>query len=192
MRIVAFHSPFASSSASMPQRLSYEDSCKFLQEQQIIEPGEIPPLLARPPRCDDEELGVTFFRTQLADAKLEHLTLSRTFFGRSEIRNVSFCGTDLSESTANWNDFIDVDFRAADLSSCDLRASDFERVRFTNAILRGADLRRCHFVNCEFASAGPLAGAKLTRETAAAIRLSPEQQRSVDWQSEDGDEPAGG
>jgi len=67
-------------------------------------------LSERAPRHDDEQLGVSFFRTRLADVTLDGLTLPRTFFGRSEIRGVSFPVTDLSESTANWNDFIDVDF----------------------------------------------------------------------------------
>ncbi len=84
-------------------------SCRVLQDQQIIDEGEIPPLPQQPPRHDDEEPpGVNFFRTQLADAALEHLTLPRTFFCRSEIRDVSFQDSaDLSESTANWNpDFL--------------------------------------------------------------------------------------
>ncbi|HWD92767.1 MAG TPA: hypothetical protein VG938_10490 [Verrucomicrobiae bacterium] len=109
-------------------RLSYEDSCQALQSQQIIDPGGIPLFPQKPPRHDDEVLGVGFFRTMLADSKLEHLTLPRTFFGRSEIRATSFQDTDLSESTANWNEFIDVDFSAADISRSDFRACVFERV----------------------------------------------------------------
>src|SRR5262245_2503728 len=105
----------------MASRLSYDDSCRALQSQQLIDEGEIPPPQERPPRDDDEVLAVSFFRTELADATLERLTLPRTFFGRSEIRAVSFRDTDLSESTANWNDFVDVDFSAADLSRCDFR-----------------------------------------------------------------------
>ncbi|PYM90666.1 MAG: hypothetical protein DME04_22310 [Candidatus Rokuibacteriota bacterium] len=57
---------------------------------------------------------------------------------------------DLSESTANWNDFIDVDFSSADLSRADLRASIFERVSFRRTVLRGADLRRAKFRGCIF------------------------------------------
>jgi len=71
-------------------RLSYEDSCRALQSRKIIDPGDIPPLPPRPPRYDDEVLGVSFFRTELADTKLEHLTLPHTFFGRSEIRGSRF------------------------------------------------------------------------------------------------------
>jgi uncharacterized protein YjbI with pentapeptide repeats len=176
----------------MPQRLSYEDSCRALQHQQIIEEGNIPPLPARPPRYDDEEpLGVNFFRTELADASLEHLTLPRTFFSRSEVRDVSFQGTDLSESTVNWNDLINVDFSFADLSRCDIRGCVFQRTRFTNASLRGADLRHCSFTDCDFGGAD-LTGAKLTREAATALQLSREQYLAIDIQADDGDEPDGG
>jgi uncharacterized protein YjbI with pentapeptide repeats len=174
-----------------PSRLSYDDSCRLLQSQQIIDAGQIPPMPARPPRYDDEVLGVSFFRTKLADAKLEHLTLARTFFGRSEIRATSFRDTDLSESTANWNDFVDVDFSTADLSRCDFRASVFQRVRFTGARLAGADLRRGSFTDCDFTDAD-FTGAKLTKPAAASLRLSSAQQRVIDWQADDGAEPSGG
>ncbi|HEX9047411.1 MAG TPA: pentapeptide repeat-containing protein [Verrucomicrobiae bacterium] len=175
----------------MPSRLSYEESCRMLQSQQLLEAGALPPLPAHPPRSDDELPGVSFFRTQLANAKLEHLTLPRTFFGRSEIRDSAFRNCDLSESTANWNDFINVDFSASDLSRSDLRACVFERVRFTGALLAGADFRYCGFKGCDFTNAD-LTEAKLTRKVGAALRLSPEQQSVIDWQTEDGDEPAGG
>jgi hypothetical protein len=172
-------------------RLSYEDSCRALQSRQIIEAGDIPPLPQRSPRHDDEVLGVSFFRTMVADSKMEHLTLPRTFFGRSEIRATSFRDTDLSESTANWNDFIDVDFSAADISRSDLRACVFERVRFSGAKLAGVDFRHCGFKACDFSGAD-LTGAKLTKKAGAALHLSSEQQGVVDWQAEDGEEPDGG
>jgi len=175
----------------MPQRLSYDDSCRALQREQIIEDGDIPPMPDHPPREDDEELGVNFFRTMLADVKLEHMTLSRTYFGRSEIRATSFKNTDLSESTANWNDFVDVDFSFADLSKSDLRGCVFQQVRFSSANLVDADLRHCGFKGCDFNGAN-LAGTKLTRKAGAALKLSPEQQSVVDWQIEDGKEPEGG
>jgi uncharacterized protein YjbI with pentapeptide repeats len=136
-------------------------------------------------------LGVNFFRTLLADAKLENLTLPRTYFGRSEIRATSFQNTDLSESTANWNDFIEVDFRSADLSRCDFRACVLEKVLFTGACLAGADFRCCGFKNCDFASAD-MTGVKLTKKAGASLRLSPDQQSVIDWQAEDGEEPDGG
>jgi uncharacterized protein YjbI with pentapeptide repeats len=176
----------------MPQKLSYEDSCRILQRQQIIEDGVIPPLPPQSPRYDDEEpLGLNFFRTRLADARLEHLTLPRTFFGRSEIRDICFRDTDLSESTANWNNFINVDFSSADLSRCDLRGSVFQRVRFTGAVLRCADLRHGSFTDCDFSGAD-MTGAKLTSVAAASLGLSSDQQRAIDAQTDDGDEPDGG
>src|SRR3954453_3662565 len=124
----------------MPERLPYIASCQLLISQQLLDGDEAPPLPQRPPRHDDEVLGVGFFRTELTDTKLEGLTLPRTFFGRSKIRSVSFQGTNLSESTANWNEFFDVDFSYSDLSRADLRASVFERVSFSGASLRSADL----------------------------------------------------
>src|ERR1700679_1165339 len=98
----------------MPDRLSYIASCELLLNQQLLDDAEIPAMPRHPPRYEDETLGVGFFRTRLSDAKLEGLTLPRTFFGRSEIHCVSFQSTDLSESTANWNNFTDVDFSFAD------------------------------------------------------------------------------
>jgi uncharacterized protein YjbI with pentapeptide repeats len=172
-------------------RLSYEDSCRALQSQQIIDPGDIPALPLRPPRYDDEVLGVSFFRTELVDTKLEHLTLPHTFFGRSEIRGVSFRDTDLSESTANWNDFIEVDFSFASLLGSDLRACVFTRVIFAGTSLVGVDLRYCGFKDCDFSNAD-VTNAKLTRKAGGALRLSTEQQSVIDWQGDDGDEPEGG
>lgn len=175
----------------MTARLSYDDSCRVLQSQQLIDEGDISPLPQRPPRHDDELLTVSFFRTELVDVKLEHLTLPRTFFGRSEIRTTSFRDTDLSESTVNWNDFVDVDFGSADLSRCDFRSCRFQNVRFIGARLADADFRHCSFIGCDFSGAD-LTGAKFTKKAAASLHLSSEQQRVVDWQAEDGDEPEGG
>ena len=172
-------------------RLSYEDSCRVLQERQVIPAGEIPPLPYDPPRHNDERPGLSFFRTVLADVKLDKLTLPRTFFGRSEIRAVSFRGSDLSQSRANWNDFIEVDLTSADLSNSDMRACVFNRVRFTGTCLAGVDFRYCGFKGCSFSGAD-MTDARLTRKAGVALRLSPEQQSVVDWQSDDGDEPEGG
>lgn len=172
-------------------RLTYEDSCRELQKMGLLDAGEIPPLLQRPPRHDDEELGVEFFRTLMADAKLEHLTLPWTFFGRSEIRAASFHNTDLSGAVANWNDFIEVDFGEANLSGADLRANLFERVRFTGASLEGADLRYCGFKKCDFTGAD-MTGVKLTHKAGTALKLSQEQKCAIDWQDEEGEEPEGG
>jgi uncharacterized protein YjbI with pentapeptide repeats len=116
--------------------------------------------------------------------------LPRTFFGRSEIRSVSFRGSDLSESTANWNDFIDVDFSSTDLSRADFRASIFDRVSFRGAVLRGADLRRATFRGSTFIDAD-MAGARLTRGFGWLFRLSRAQRAVIDWQPS-GPEPEGG
>lgn len=175
----------------MTQRLSYDDSCRSLQSQEIIDEGEIPPLPNRAPRFDDDVLGVSFFRTQLADAKLEQLTLPRTFFGRSEIRATSFVGTDLSESTANWNDFVEVDFSAAELSRCDFRACLIQSVQFVGANLSETDFRHSCLIDCVFTNAN-LRGAKFTKVAVESLHLSPEQLSVIDWQDEDGDEPEGG
>jgi BTB/POZ domain-containing protein KCTD9 len=175
----------------MPSRRPYKESCQFLRDQQLVESDTLPKLPERAPRHDDEQLGVSFFRTRLVDARLEGLTLPRTFFGRSEIRGVSFRGTDLSQSTACWNDFVDVDFSEAGLSGADLRGSIFQHVSFRGAILRGADLRRTSFSGCTFAEAD-LTDAKLSRSFLWFFRLSPAQRRSVDWQSGPGPEPEGG
>jgi len=171
-------------------RRSYEESCWELQRLGWLKSGSIPPLPARPPCYDDPEpLGVEFFRTRVSDDKFENLTLPRTFFGRSEIRDMSFRGTDLSESTLCWNDFIAVDFSDCDLSNGDLRASLFEKVNFSGANISRADLRRSEFKKCDFSGAD-LRGAKLTRSQ--RLPLSPSQEREVDWQRSDGEEPGGG
>jgi uncharacterized protein YjbI with pentapeptide repeats len=174
----------------VPDRVPYAESCRVLQTKELLETDEIPPLPERPPRHDDEHLGISFFRTRLADVALDGLTLPRTFFGRSEIRSVSFRRSDLSESTANWNDFIDVDFSSSDLSRADFRASIFERVSFRGAVLRGTDLRRATFRGCTFTDAD-MAGARLTRALPWVFRLSRAQRAVIDWQPS-GPEPEGG
>ena len=59
----------------MIQRLSYEDSGKYLQQQGFFREGPIPPMPERPPRYDDETLGIDLFRWGIQDSKLEGLTL---------------------------------------------------------------------------------------------------------------------
>jgi uncharacterized protein YjbI with pentapeptide repeats len=175
----------------MSDRLPYDASCQLLISQQLLDGADLPLLPERPPRHDDETLGVSFFRTQLADAKLEGLTLPRTFFCRSEIRGVSFRETDLSESTANWNDFADVDFSSADLTRADLRASIFDRVSFDSASLHGADLRHATFTNCSFVDAD-FTDAKVARQSESQLGLSFSQREAINWQADQGDEPDGG
>lgn len=172
-------------------RLSYEDSCRALQRLQLIPANEIPELPYDPPRRDDASRGVRFFQSMMAKAKLEHLTLPHMFISRAEIRDTSFKDTDLSGSTANWNDFIKVNFSAADLAGSDFRACRFERVRFKDARLVGVDFRYCGFKACDFSGAD-LTDAKLTQKAGKALKLTDEQRCVIDWQAEDGEEPAGG
>ena len=199
-------------SSERPPRLSYEESCKFLQRYYHLGMGAesvIPPMPDHRPDCDGED-GVRFFRTwvgvgrpfglkplrpeddvEVAEHALDNLTLPRTFFGRSEISSISFKNSDLSESTLCWNDFIEVNFTDADLSESDLRASIFRRVAFVRTTLRNADLRCSSFEACDFTDAD-MAGAKLTRKQGERIHLSDEQRKVIDWQESDGDEPPGG
>jgi BTB/POZ domain-containing protein KCTD9 len=173
-------------------RLSYEESCKFLQRLGYLVGGSIPPMPDHRPQYDDEEpLGVSFFRTAVTGDAVEDLTLPRTFFGRSDVGLVSFKNTDLADSTLCWNDFHDVDFSDCDLSRSDLRASSFKTARFTRADLRDADMRRSSFEDCDFGGA-KMRGVKLTNPQASALLLSDEQRKEIDWQSSDGEEPRGG
>ena len=177
----------------MIKRASYDESCLRLRELGLLAHDEVPLLPARRPRYDDDQpWGLNFFRTFIEGPKdLSNLTLPRTFFGRSEIRDVSFQGTDLRESTLCWNDFVAVDFRSADLSLSDLRSACFDDVQFAGAILRRADLRRSSFAGCRFDSA-VMQGAVLTRAQASRMSLSTVQQAEIDWRDEDGEEPGGG
>ena len=174
----------------MADRASYTESCRVLRSLDLLERDELPPLPVRQPRHDDDQLGVSFFRTRLADVALDGLTLPRTFFARSEIRSVSFRDCDLSESTVNWNHFIDVDFSAADLSLADFRGSIFERVSFRGTLLRGADLRRTTFRGCTFTEVD-MTAAKLTRSFSWVFRLSRAQRSAIHWMLV-GPEPEGG
>lgn len=174
-------------------RLDYEASCRRLQQLGLIDPGPIPPKPDRMPRYDDDEpLGVSFFRTIVGDgADLSNLTLPRTFFGRSEISNVHFRNSELTESSLCWNDFIDVDFTDAVLVCSDLRASIYIRVNFTRADLSDCDLRLSNFDDCRFMDAR-MAGAVLTRQQGRSLPLSSKQRASISWAGEDGPEPGGG
>lgn len=175
----------------MAERLNYEQSCRFLQQSGWLKDGEIPKLPEQPPQYDDEILGVEFFRTIVEDGRFENLTLPRTYFGRSEIRNSSFAGSDLTESVANWNDFINVNFAEADLTKFDFRGCSLQKINFGGSILKDADLRCCGFENCNFQDA-VMTGAKMTKETGATISLAPSQREGIDWRDDDGPEPGGG
>jgi uncharacterized protein YjbI with pentapeptide repeats len=174
------------------KRLTYEQSCKVLQEFTLIERGTIPPIPAKAPQYDDEEpLGINFFRTVLENISLNNATLPRTYFSRSEIRKVTFRNSDFSESTVCWNNFIDVDFTEANLANCDLRASIFIKVNWNKANLENTDLRHSDFEQCNFYAA-KMKNAKLTKDKANSIGLSKEQRQQIDWQADEGEEPAGG
>jgi uncharacterized protein YjbI with pentapeptide repeats len=174
-----------------PARLSFEDSCRKLQALELLEAGGLPKMPARKPAFDDEELGVSFFRTEMAEVSLEDLTLPRTFFGRSEIREVTFRNTDLSESNLCWNDFMKVDFSDACLAGSDMRASLYEEVSFRRADLSRADLRHSKFERCDFSDAS-MAGAVVGRDQVAALNLSAAQSRMLDLRANEGPEPDGG
>jgi BTB/POZ domain-containing protein KCTD9 len=174
-------------------RLGYEDSIRRLRELGFLGADEQPVMPDQVPQPEDEEaLGLGFYKTIVGEgADLSNLTLSRSFFGRSEIGNASFRNTDLSESNLRWNDFIDVDFSEATLTRADLRASNYTRVNFTRANLCGADLRRADFEDCVFDSAA-MDGTVLTRKQGSRLPLSSVQKAAIAWCDDDGEEPSGG
>jgi uncharacterized protein YjbI with pentapeptide repeats len=123
------------------------------------------------------------------------------FVGRSELRRVSFVGSDLHLSTLNWNDFVECDFTECDLSRCDLRSSQFVRCKFDGADLSGADLRAATFEDCSFRGTS-LRGALLYKKPRSfglfksgsdqtSLQLSKSQSSSVNWSGE-APEPEGG
>jgi BTB/POZ domain-containing protein KCTD9 len=177
----------------MTARISYDLSCARLRNLGLLDQEDAPPTPKRLPQYDDKEpLGVSIFRTRLPDAlDLSNLTLTRTFFGRSEIRRVLFRNSDLHESNLCWNDFIGTDFTEADLGRSDMRASLFQEVLFVAANLDGADLRRSSFIGCDFEKAA-MKGTILTRKQGAEMFLTEAQSQYVDWRDENGPEPPGG
>jgi BTB/POZ domain-containing protein KCTD9 len=175
----------------MATRQSYEASCLRLQ-QDYLEASDIPPIPDHLPQHDDEEpLGVNFFRTLMDGDDLSNLTLPRTFFGRSEIKNVSFQNTDLSESNLCWNDFIGVNFSSSVLARSDLRASLFSDTSFQAADLSAADLRQSSFERCIFTDT-LMTGTILTVVQWSILPLSERQRSEIAWTEIDGPEPGGG
>jgi hypothetical protein len=179
---------------------SYEDSFKELSERvEII--GDPRPTVDRPPRHDDDHPGPSLFRTRLEDISLADLRLPGLYVGRSELRRVSFRGSDLHFSAINWNDVVECDFRGTDFSGADLRATRFARCNFSKADLSGADLRGAEFDSCTFEGA-KMRGAILhgrpkflgfiaTGFDQSSLPLSPAQRADVVW-STDTPEPGGG
>jgi hypothetical protein len=174
-------------------RSTYNSSYMLLKDRVDIL-GEPQPQVTRPPRHDDEKPGPSIFRLLLEDVKLEDLTVPGLYVARSELRRISFRGSDLHMSAVNWCDLLDCDFSAADLSGCDLRASTFVRCVFRGASLAGADLRRSVFEGCEFADA-VMTGAVLFRrrklfglftagDDQQALPVSPAQREVISWSSE--------
>jgi BTB/POZ domain-containing protein KCTD9 len=171
-------------------RLSYLESCRQLSA--LNDKGEPPRIPDCLPRYDDDETwGINFFRELVRERDLSNLTLPRTYFGRSQIEQVLFRNTDLTESNLCWNDFLDVDFSEAVLVRCDLRGSLFKRVSFVGANLQGAEIRLSSFNNCVFDGA-IMDGAVASLSQRAELPLSKPQQISINWRDEDGPEPSGG
>ena len=57
--------------------------------------------------------------------------------------------------------------------------------------LRAQISATCSFADCNFAGAD-LSGVKLTAGAGKLLPLSVEQHRTIDWQTDDGEEPEGG
>lgn len=174
-------------------RMPYDQSFVILAERVEIS-GDPQPTVTRPPRHDDEAPGPSIFRQRLDDVSLTDLTLSGLYIGRSELKRVSFSGSDLQLATFNWSDLADCDFSGADLSGADLRSCRFLRCRFPSANLAGADLRGSSFEGCDFADA-VMAAAKLHRRPKVLgflklgsdqtnLPLSGAQRREIDWSAE--------
>jgi uncharacterized protein YjbI with pentapeptide repeats len=181
-------------------RTSYDSSFLVLRERvEII--GDAQSEVVRPPRHDDQEPGPSIFRMLVEDVKLEDLTLPGLYVGRSELRRVSFRGSDLHLSAINWSDLADCDFGGADLSGSDLRACKFVRCLFRGTNLAHADLRASVFEGCDFADA-VMTGASLFRRSKIfglfragddqqSLALSVTQREAVSW-SRNNPEPGGG
>ena len=175
----------------LPTQIGYDLSIKRLQQLGVLAERESPTLQQRLPQYDDEQLGLSFFRTHLSRLDLSNLTIPRTFFGRSSVEFVSFINTDLAESNLAWNDFISANFSYANLAKSDLRASVYKSVSFDGSILDGADLRLSTFEACSFREAS-MKGTILTRVQGATLDFSAAQRAQIEWRDEDGDLPDGG
>jgi uncharacterized protein YjbI with pentapeptide repeats len=179
---------------------SYEESFRELTDcVEII--GEPRPTVDKPPRHDDDPSGPSIFRSRVEDVTLADLRLPGLYVGRSELRRVSFRGSDLHFSAINWNDVVECDFRGTDLSGADLRATRFARCNFSKANLSGADLRGAEFDSCSFEGA-MMRGAILHGRPKflgfismgfdqRALPLSATQRAEVVWSTET-PEPGGG
>ncbi|MGI9204465.1 MAG: pentapeptide repeat-containing protein [Woeseiaceae bacterium] len=174
----------------MPEeRLSYSESCDRLKPNYI---SKTPPQRKTMPRHDDEEPGLSFFKTFVGDGDdFSNLTIPKTYLGRCEVTSASFRNTDLSQSYLCWNDFVNVDFSEADLSQADMRGSLFKKINFGLANLKGSDLRCSTFKDCCFNGAD-LKSAVVSRSQRSSMNLSPEQRKAIDWRWRKGPVPDGG
>ncbi len=168
-------------SYQVPVRRGYEESCRRLWNV-FLDHGFVPPMpQSRPHPDDNTDLGLSFFRTFVGqNDDLSNLTLPRTFFAETEIRNASFANSDFRESNFCYNDLIAVDFSIAILKNSDLRCSLFSRVNFTNADLSFADLRHSKFDNCNFTDT-VMDGTILTRSQGMRLELSKAQRAVISW-----------
>lgn len=144
------------------------------------------------PSYYDEVLGFEFFRSGIENWDFSHLTIPRTFFGRSRIKSINFTDTNLSESRMCWNDFEECDFSNADLSRCDMRASIYENCKFTGTVLRGADMRRSSYLNCDFDDADLTDVIALESDKLVQNLLTDDQKAQMKLTKDPGEEPEGG
>ena len=173
-------------------RKNFEETISVLRSIGLVCDDQSPKLPEEIPQFDDENpCGFRAFRMGVEKMDLSGLDMRRTFFSKSEISECNFHSTDLSESNLCWNDFINADFSESILSRSDMRASIFEGANFKGANLSSADMRRSNFNNCNFEGAN-MSGVKLTRISASTMGLSEQQRSSIDWQADNGQEPAGG
>ena len=181
-------------------RPSYDESFAILKDR-VEMTGDPRPGVTHPPRHDDENPGPSMFRILVEDVSLAGLTLPGLYVARSELRRVSFRGSDLRLSAFNWSDVSECDFGGADLSRTDLRACRFVQCNFSAADLSEADLRGSTFEACAFDRA-MMRRAKLHRRRALlgllkrgpdqeGLPLSADQRSEIAW-SEEAPEPGGG
>lgn len=165
-------------------RKGYEQSLHELGESAEVL-GEMRERVEQRPRFDDADPGPSLLRAHLENVDFLDLTLPGLYVGRSELRDVSFAGSDLHLSTVNWTDLTRCDLAGCDLAGSDLRGNTFEECSFGSADLSGADLRCSAFQDCDFAGAR-MEGAILTRDQATTLSLSEGQRAAVAWTDEAG------
>jgi uncharacterized protein YjbI with pentapeptide repeats len=186
------------------QRLSFDDSWKWLRDNTNLTGNEMsPPAKIGPAGYGKPESWIDVFKDYDISGdedtppkkreiwKLEDLTMPGVFFCRCGIIRISFRNTSLAASSLTWNDFTDVEFTNADLSRCDLRSSLFKNVRFVKTDLREADLRLSSFENCDFTGAD-MTGTKLTVSQGRELPLSEAQRQQIAWKRGNGSPPRGG